>query len=358
LSTSSNHLLTAIYHGSHQPNQERRDCWREFPFSTRVLSPSRSLTPHYKKATGRVGGAFAEALAKTGQHNITALARAGGTGTVPEGVKKVEVDYDNEESVTAALRGQQFLVITISATAPQETHANIVRAAGRAGVPYIMPNLYGNDYRHKSIEEPDWNKTYYATKIAEVESTGVSSYIAMVCGFWYEWSLALGENTFGFNIKDRKVIFFDEGNTPISVSTWDQCGRALVALLSLPESGASPSVADWKNKPLYISSFRVTQRDMLDSLHRVLGTADKDWEITYESSAKRYKDGLEEQAAGSRQGFAKALYSPAFFPSGRGDFETNQGLANQLLGLPKESLDEATKRVVAMVESGWNPFSS
>lgn len=242
--------------------------------------------------------------------------------------------------------------------AAPDAHAKLVQAAGKAGVPYIMPNLYGNDYRHESLGDTDWSKTHYAEKIAQVESTGVSSYIAMVCGFWYEWSLALGEITFGFDIKDRKATFFDDGNTVIAVSTWDQCGRAVAALLSLPERGASPSVADWKNKPLYISSFRVSQRDMLDSLHRVLGTTDKDWEITHESSEKRFRDGLEEQARGSRQGFAKALYSPNFFPDGRGDYETNQGVSNKLLGLPKESLDEATKRVVEMVESGWNPFST
>lgn len=285
------------------------------------------------------------------------MTRLGSTGTLPEGVKKAEIDYDNEESIVAALQGQEYFIITLSVRAAPDAHAKLARAAGRAGVPYVMPNVYGNDYLHENIGDGDYNKTYYAEKLADVENTGVSSYVAMVCGFWYEWSLALGEMTFGIQIKNRKATFFDDGKTVITVSTWGQCGRALAALLSLPESGASPSVADWKNKPVYISSFRVSQRDMLDSLHRVLGTTDQDWEITYESSSKRYKDGLEEQARGSREGFAKALYSAIFFPNGRGDFEANHGVANELLGLPKENLDEATKRVVDMVESGWNPFA-
>lgn len=31
-------------------------------------------------------------------------------------------------------------------------------------------------------------------------------------------------------------------------------------------------------------------------------------------------------------------------------------MQNDILGLPKEDLDEATKRTVDMVESGWDPL--
>lgn len=167
----------------------------------------------------------------------------------------------------------------------------------------------------------------------------------------------MGEQWYGFNIKDRKVTFFDDGETKINTSTWIQCGTALAALLSLPVDGASPSLSDFKNKPFYISSFLISQRDMLDSLNRVLGTTDSDWDIKYEASAKRVQDGQAEFAAGDRAGFAKMMYSRVFFPNGGGNFEATQTLANGVLGLPKEDLDEATARSVAMVESGWTPWS-
>ena len=157
-------------------------------------------------------------------------------------------------------------------------------------------------------------------------------------------------------MKNKKVTFFDDGKTRISVSTWRQCGRALAALLSLPESGGSPALSQWKNKPFYIASFLINQRDMLDSIHRVTGTTDHDWEISYEPTDQRYKDGLDEMQKGIRTGFAKSMYSRVFYPNGDGDFESSRGLANDLIGLPKEELDDATKRTVEMVESGWNPF--
>lgn len=294
-------------------------------------------------------------MLKTGKHTVTALTRPDSKGTLPAGVKAAQVNYDDEQSLVSALQGQQFLIITLGVRAPPDLHGKIVKAAVKAGVPYIMPNVYGFDVANENLTKENLVGTTGLERIAEVQSSGASS-ITLCCGYWYEWSLALGEQWFGFDIKNRNVTFFDDGKTRISSSTWDQCGRAVATLLSLPESGASPSVSDWKNKPFYIASFRVSQRDMLDSLHRVIGTTDKDWEISYEPTAERYKKGLEEMKNGTWTGFAKAMYTRTFYPNGDGDFETSRGLANDSIGLPKENLDDATKRAVDLVESGWNPF--
>lgn len=181
-----------------------------------------------------------------------------------------------------------------------------------------------------------------------MERLGVS-YVSLACGTWYEWSLALGESWFGFNISERKVTFFD-------VSTWPQCGRAVVALLSLPMSNASPCLSNWKNEPVYITSFSVSQRDMLDSLHHILGTSDVDWEITFESTSKRAMDGMAEFAEGSIKGIGKAMYAKLFMKSRAGDLEPSKELDNEKLGLPVETLDDATRTAVDMVNSGWNPL--
>ncbi|THY80894.1 hypothetical protein D6C95_09309 [Aureobasidium pullulans] len=95
---------------------------------------------------------------------------------------------------------------------------------------------------------------------------------------------------------------------------------------------------------------------MLDSVHRVMGTEDKDWEISYEPTKKRYTQAVEDMKTGDRNAFAKAMYARVFFPDGSGDYETRRGLDNEILDLPTEELDEATKRTVDLVESGWNPF--
>lgn len=218
-----------------------------YPSSTRFNSLILS------KATGNIGQVLVSALLKTGKHTITALTRAGSKGTLPDGVKSVQVDYDNEESLVGALRGQDFLIITLAVRAPPDLHSKIVKAAAAAGVRYIMPNIYGADIRNP-VQMSDALGVAAKAQLDEIESLGLS-YVTLACGTWYEWSLALGDQWFGFQIKDRKVTFYDDGKTTVNVSTWDLCGRAVAALLSLPESGASPCLSDWKNEPLYIRSF-------------------------------------------------------------------------------------------------------
>ncbi|KAF2117130.1 hypothetical protein BDV96DRAFT_644563 [Lophiotrema nucula] len=311
-------------------------------------------------ATGRIGRAFAVALLETGKHEVTAIVRPDtNKDKLPKGIKTAAVDYDSDESIVSALKGQEFLCVTLSVFAPKELHGRIVKAAGEAGVKWIMPNIYGGDITNASLSK---ESLYGDTAVANLEDCKAAGipYIVLCCGFWYEWSLALGEQWFGFTIKDRKAtLIIDDGEEKISVSTWEQCGRALAALLSLPVQGEAgkPGVEDWKNKLLYINSFTVSQRDMLNSLHRVLGTSDSDWTITREPAKQRYQDGIAEMQRGERTGFAKAMYTRFFFKDGGGNHEETQGLVNEKLGLPKEDLDFSTKRAVQMVESGWNPFA-
>lgn len=266
------------------------------------------------------------------------------------------VDYDNQESIVAALKGQDFLIVTLPAAGAPDLHSKLNRAAVAAGVPYIMPNSYGYNVDNTTLyAELPHGPAFTAARNEILELGG--TFLAMSCGFWYEWSLALGQPWFGFDIKNRKVHFLDGGNTRISVSTWEQCGRALAALLSLPESGSSPSVSDWKNKQVVSTSFLVSQRDILNSLNRVLGTTDADWEFTHEDSEGRFKKGLEDMKKGELLGFVRALYARSMYPNDDGNLEKAPGTDNKILGLPQEDLDEATKRAVALVESGFNPFA-
>lgn len=295
-------------------------------------------------------------LLQTGKHIVTALTRTESKGTLPEGIERAVVNYDDQDSLVTALRGQDFLIVTLAVRVPPDTHSKIVRAASIAGVPWVMPNWYGSDIRNKATTAEPFG-AIVRQQLAEVEGLPGLSYISLACGTWYEWSLALGDAWFGFSIPDRKATFYDDGNTPVNVSTWPLCGHAIAALLSLPESGTSPALSDWKDGVVYLRSFEVSQRNILDSLHRVLGTSDTDWTISYQSAAQRAEDGLEEYGRGVNTGIAKNMYAKLFLRSAAGDLEYSGALDNEKLGLSEENLDEATKRAVDMVESGWNPLT-
>lgn len=171
----------------------------------------------------------------------------------------------------------------------------------------------------------------------------------MACGFWYEFSLGGTADRYGFDFKERSVTFFDDGTAKINTSTWAQCGRAVAAFLSLKwlpddELDNTSTISNWDNDVFYISSFLVSQLDMFESVKRVTGTTDSDWIISHESSAERYKEGVEAMKKGDLKGFVRFMYTRMFFPSGGGDYESGKGLQNAILGLPKEDLDEATKQ--------------
>ncbi|KAJ7061027.1 hypothetical protein C8F01DRAFT_1141649, partial [Mycena amicta] len=235
--------------------------------------------------------------------------------------------------------------------------SKLINAAATAGVPYVMPNAYGPDPMNEAMTTQILvGKAFVAAK-AQIEKLGVSSWIALACGFWYEWSLVgQGQDRFGIDLTNRTAIFFDDGEEKITTSTWDQCGRGLAGLLSLKrlpedENDKAPALDNWANKAVYISSFRVNQKDMFESAKRVTGTSDKDWKIEYVNSEKRFKEGVEAMMKGDRMGFSRQLYTRIFFPTGEGD-HSRHGLANEALGLPEENIDESTKEGLRLLPTG------
>jgi hypothetical protein len=280
---------------------------------------------------------------------VTAITRVDSKSVFPEGIKAAQVDYNDEDSIVSALKGQDFLVITMSLSAPPDTQSKLIRAAAKAGVPFVMPNTYGiNFFDSEALRKDLPFGNEFVERVAEIKEQGVSA-IALMPSFWYEYSLSFGDSTFGFDFKSRKLTLYDDGNLAINVSTWPQCGRALAALLSLKilpdsEDDGSVTFSSFQERPLYVNSFRVSQRDMFDSVLKMTGTTGADWQITHQPTNERFKQGWEELGQGNQLGFYKAMYARAFYPSG----DVNFGSDNKLLGLPSESLDEATLKAIEM----------
>lgn len=222
----------------------------------------------------------------------------------------------------------------------------------------VMPNSWGFDVTNK-----DMSKDTFMDKQAEfnaIKKYGIS-WTALTCGFWYEYSLITDPNLYGFDVQNKKVTFYDDGLTKINTSTWDQCGRAVAAFLSLKElpeneNDKSPTIQTWRNKPMFISSFLISQKDMYESLKRVTGDKDEDWTIEYEPVVDRYKRGVEIMKTGDRSGFGMLLYARDFYPN-TGDYEKRNPLDNERLLLPVEDLDERTKWALKLKESGYSYYS-
>ena len=247
----------------------------------------------------------------------------------------------------------------MAVTAPHDTIPKLVRAAAKAGVSYIFPNWFGHDGENDTLCKDSWllpARDMIRTEFAELKST---SYIMLSCCFWYEFSLAGGPDRFGFDFRKRSLVMFDGGDVPFKVTTWPQCGLAVARLLSLPllpqdAADKSATLSAFRNSTVYVDSFRLTQRDMFDSVKRVTRTSDKDWTISREVSEQRFQEATAELQKHNFGQFTKMLYSRMYFPTGDGDYEA---VHNEVLGLPKEELDEATAIAVRMGENEEVPFA-
>lgn len=313
--------------------------------------------------SGSVGGHITQHLLGTGKHTVTAVTREGSKSEIPSGVKVAKVNYDDENMLIEALRGQQALVITMK-TGQVEASLKLIRAAAKAGVEWIMPNEYSPDVRaNTSFGYESLLLKNVEVHQQEIEKLGVSSWIALTCSFWYPFSLAQSPHAYGFDFQNKKVYMIDGGILKINTSTWEQCGRAVASLFSLPilpqdANDKSLTVSHWRNDQVHISSFFISQRDMLDSILRVTGDKESDWTLVTENAQERYKEGQElmkQGGANAGKGYLQCMYTRIFFNDGSGQF--NDKLDNNKLKLPKESLDESTKEGIKLVESGYNYFT-
>lgn len=308
-------------------------------------------------AGGNSGSYMAAELLKTGKHQVTALSRAGSTSKLPDGIISKQVDYEKPETLVSALKNQDALVITMAVTAPKDQQKKLVNAAVEAGVKWVMPNHWAPDTTDEGLARDVVNLGGIASFQEWIEEEGKINHLSLATGYWYEWSLAI-PNSYGFDLVNRKVTFFDEGQTKICTSTWPQVGRAVASLLSLPikAEGSGKGLDDFKNSVVFTNSFTVSQQDMLDSVLRVTGDKKEDWTIEKQPSAERYAQGVKAFKEGDRKALSLVMYSRVFYADGNGDFESRRGTLNSLLGLPRENIDEATKVAIARAKASQQGY--
>ena len=125
----------------------------------------------------------------------------------------------------------------------------------------------------------------------------------------------------------------DDGNVRWSTSTLSRVGDAVVKILQNPE--------ETKNQIVYIQSFCVSQNQVIESLNRASGHRFAVSHINSQDALDDLKNRRDDGDPDAIEGTISILGMT------RANWEAK--LANRLIGLPDESMDETIKRVYSSV---------
>lgn len=140
-----------------------------------------------------------------------------------------------------------------------------------------------------------------------------------------------------YNLTDHSATIWDDGNKSFTFTNEKQLGQAVVAVLKHPE--------DTKNKYLYIASVETTQNKILAALEESSG---RRWTVTKTTTETQVAEALKKLAAGDFSGAFALVRGTVFgnIPGLRSDYIKEEKIANDILGLEMEEVNDVVERVL------------
>ncbi|KAK7179470.1 isoflavone reductase family protein (NmrA-like family protein) [Paraphaeosphaeria sporulosa] len=299
-------------------------------------------------ATGSVGAPILAALLAEPTFTTTILTRATSRAKLPPNVPVISIsDAYTRDELTRTFTGQDVVISALNTTAVTQDDLafRIVDAALAAGVRRIIPSEFGaNNLDPRATElVPVYalkgNMLRYLMQKAEA-SHGALTWTSIACGSWLDWALDPGKsgNFLGIDVRGRRATIWDSGRARFSVTTAGNTGLAVARVLQRAEMTA--------NKQVFLSDFVTSLREVVDALERLGGQG-------FVVEEKESGPAIREARERFEKGEFEATY-PLLAISFAGDvdvgydFEKEQTVWNEALGLPTRTLDEV---VMGAIES-------
>lgn len=288
-------------------------------------------------AGGNLGRPTLKALLSRSVHTITAVQRAESTTEFPPEVIIKRGSFTDESFLVETLKGQDVLIVIVPIP-NMDLGDFFIKAAVKAGVPYILPTEFGVDAPKAAREH-----SMMAPKVMRrelIEKSGTSKWIAVISNFWLDLNIQIG--LWGFDVKNRKAEIFRGADAKISTTTLARTGEGVAALLSLPDT----ELAQYKNKSFYVSSFELSQREIFEAIKRATGTKDADWNITEKDAAEIIRECDAKMKAGD--GFAEwTRLFVMYFQGMDGSNYEDRAVDLSKYGVPAENLDTVVYQAIA-----------
>ena len=228
-------------------------------------------------ASGNIGSAIIKALLNAG-FSVSALTRPGSAQSFPPEVKVVDVDYEDMNSVNAALKGQDALVSAVGYMGILG-QKQLVDAAILNGVKRIIPSEYGADQEVAAARQlPVFGHKVQVEHYIKEKVQGTSTTYTLVCNnAFFDWDL---DHKFSVDIPGKKMEIFDGGDVSLTVTPLDFVARGVTSVLQHPDETA--------NRVVRLHGASITMNRLLETVQRYAG---KDgWSVSHASTEDRERE--------------------------------------------------------------------
>ena len=210
----------------------------------------------------------------------------------------------------------------------------LIDAAVAAGVTRFIPSAFSGDNANaRALKRAPFLRGKQQVVDCLRQREAEISWTSINCGAFLDWGLA--EGNFGVDLASRSVTLYDPGHDqPFSASTLRTIGISVARALS-PDR-----VDETCNREVYVSSFTITQDQVLASLERVSGAT---WRKHTERLDPLVDAATEKFRGGDFSGTVTMIQGAMWDPDAGMNFEAAGRLMNAALALPAEDLDEVVR---------------
>jgi nucleoside-diphosphate-sugar epimerase len=292
-------------------------------------------------ATGSIGSIVLQALLNEPSFTVTALQRASSKSKLPSNVRVITIDDSYPlDALVSAFTGQDAIVNCMTSLAVSD-QLRFIDAAVTAKVVRYVASEYGlnnNRPEARALNSVFREKGEIQDYLRQQESKGLE-WMSIACGMWLKWSAT--HDFLGMHLKEKRFVFWDDGEGWFSCTTEENTALALVRSLTRKWE-------ETKNRIVWLSDFAITQKQLLEAIERLGG---EKLNVERVNTDELIKEKQAAVAAGNQ--FATFDLIETGFVTGRfgGHLEKEGTIMNDLLELPKKSLDEVVRAALDAVKS-------
>lgn len=271
---------------------------------------------------------------------MTALVRsAGKIPNLPSSAKEAVVDFTSQESLTAALKGQDA---TVSALGSQpgtgDAQKALAQASATSGVKRFVPSDFGSNLDNSEVHKLAVFKDKFELRalLEQLAKERKLTWTSIYNNAFLDWGL---EHKFLLDPVEGKATLWDGGEHLISVTRLAAVGQALVGVLKHPDETA--------NRAVKIQEAAVSMKQLVEIAKEY--TPGKKWTVVEGNTAENVQKSNEALGKGIFEiwVFINYIFRAAFSDATEAHFAKND---NALLGvheLSEAELKAAVKETLA-----------